>query len=490
MHENEPQTPLPSSNRLIADEDEPMQMELTSSHQMRKFSVNDVHGTASPKAANAFLTRAETHTESTPSDGRASIMDGSNPSLYLPANSVPPPTQLPPATFTTGDGQRPHDEMATPDVPKMFSVDPISGLGPNMRNIPPDMITTGVEMEMNMSGNGEMTLEFDPSLFDQSMLSTINWLPNEFFTNTSSEQPQLTGVPLQQPPSAISDSYSTSMPWHPPVINTGQVSPSMAENLTHTPSGHVSLGTDIGSPRRYSHVGSEASPYSESADSSKRSSDYYVDGGGARLPRYRKKQASWSTSAVDAATLPGQSITEDNFCRHGFPSNHEINLDNLSETARSVRPIETSTHHELYRNFLLLCRTDNPFFEMFESDNFPTAESCSWYLACYFDSLHDVYPITHLPTFDPNRCHWLLVLAIVAIGSQTSGIREVDQCRDAFHEMIRRAIYVEVSRLFHRGHGGIDLQGPSTERKNPLRPSLTRIYASNAIQLHRAPSYW
>ncbi|KAJ5315452.1 hypothetical protein N7476_005759 [Penicillium atrosanguineum] len=333
--------------------------------------------------------------------------------------------------------------MSTPDMPKILSVDPTSVLGPNMRSLQPDMINGGVDMEMDMSGNGEMNLEFDPSLFDQSMLSTINWLPNEFFTNASHEPPQLPGVPSQQAQPKISDSYATRMSWHPPVIHTGQVSPSMAENLSHTPSGHISLGTDMGSSRRYSHVGSEASPHPESVDSTKRSSDYYVDGGGARLPRYRKKQASWTTSAVDAAILSGQSVTENSMRRHGFPCIHEINLDNISEAARSVRTIDTNTHHELYRNFLLLCRTDNPFFGMFESDSFPTAEDCSRYLACYFDSMHDVYPIMHLPTFDPNRCHWLLVLAIVAIGSHTSGIQEVDQCRDAFHEMIRRAIYVE-----------------------------------------------
>lgn len=465
IHEHELQTPLSSSNQINGDEEESMQIEHTSSHQMGVMSGNELHGIASPKGRNVFPTRAETHTESTPSDGRASIMEGSNPSLYLPSHSVPP-APLPLGTYS-GDSQHSHNELATPDMPKMFSVDPTSGLGPNMRNLQPDMIGAGVDMEMDMSGNGEINLEFDPSLFDQSMLSTINWLPNELFTVASHEPPQLSGVPSQQPQPTIPDSYATRMPWHPPVINTGQVSPSLAENLSHTPSGHVSLGTDMGSPRRYSHVGSEASPHSESVDSAKRSSDYYVDGGGARLPRYRKKQASWSASAVDAATLSGQPVTADNMRRHEFPGKNEINLDNLSEAARSVRMIDSNTHHELYRNFLRLCRTDNPFFEMFESDNFPTAEDCSRYLACYFDVLHDVYPIIHLPTFDPNRCHWLLVLAIVAIGSHNSGIQEVDQCRDAFHEMIRRAIYVEVCVSRPMEHGSIFLH-LSLNRKKKL----------------------
>jgi len=402
---------------------------------------DDIHGVTSPKASvNAFSTQVGTHAESAPSEGRAS-------SLYFPSSNQLPSTRLSLAMYPNEDGQHPHNEMTTSNVPKMFSVDPTSNFGPNMRNLQPGMTTSGVDIEMDMDGNEDMTLDFDPSLFDQSMLSTINWLPNEFFTSDSNEQIQTPGVPSQQPQPVASDSHATRMTWHSPVINSEQASPSMAESISYTPSRHISLGTDMGSPRRYSHVSSEASPHSGSVDSTKQSSDYYVDGGGARLPKYRKKQSPWSTSTVAAVAVSEQSISENTSRRHGFPNTHGINTDNISEVARSVPLIETSTHHELYRNFLLLCRTDNPFFEMFESDNFPSAQDCTGYLACYFDSFHDVYPIMHLPTFEPNRCHWLLVLAIVAIGCQTLVTHEAVRYRDAFHEMIRRAIYVEVSIL-------------------------------------------
>ncbi|KAJ5677993.1 uncharacterized protein N7477_003626 [Penicillium maclennaniae] len=435
MHENGVQTPVSSSNQANGDDEEPILIEHSPSKQMGRVSKNETNGISSPKGRHECSSRAETLTESTSSNGRASIMGASNFSLYLASHSVPP-ERLPLETYS-GEIQQSHNEMTTSHMPKMFSVDPTPGLGPNMRNLQPDMMGAEVDMEMDMSGSGEINLEFDPSLFDQSMLSTINWLPNEFFTNASHESPQLSGVPF-----AATSTYSFRFMCNPHAMASA-LSPSMAENLPHTPSERISLGTDMRSPRQYSHVGSEVSPHSESVDSAKRSSDYYVDGGGARLPRYRKKQASWSAPAADAAGLAGRSAARDDIRRHEFPGNHAINLDRISEAARSVRPIDTNTHHELYRNFLRLCRTDNPFFEMFETDNFPTEEECSHYLACYFDVLHDVYPIVHLPTFDPNRCHWLLVLAIVAIGSHTSDTQEKDQCRDAFHEMIRRAIYTE-----------------------------------------------
>ncbi|KAJ5140018.1 hypothetical protein N7448_003426 [Penicillium atrosanguineum] len=141
IHEHEPQTPLSSSNQANGDEEERMQTEHTSSHQMGKFSLTGIHEIASPKEGTAFSTRGETHTESTSSDGRASIVGAPNPSLYLPSHSVPP-ARLSLGTYS-GDSQHSHNEMSTPDMPKIFSVDPTSVLGPNMRSLQPDMINGG-----------------------------------------------------------------------------------------------------------------------------------------------------------------------------------------------------------------------------------------------------------------------------------------------------------------------------------------------------------
>ncbi|KAJ5098472.1 hypothetical protein N7532_005473 [Penicillium argentinense] len=308
-----------------------------------------------------------------------------------------------------------------------------------------------MEMDMNLAGNPEMGLSFDPSFFDSSILSTINWLPNELFT--PSDQRQTPSIVSQQySQTATADGYTSRMAWQPPVISTRQMSPPLYESTSQTSSGHISLATDMGSPRNHSHVASELSPNAESVDSAKRSTDYYVDGGGARLPKYRKKQAPWSSSLAEATSIENSKplfVTQQSF---GFPGVQDILMD-ISDV---LTPIEAATYDKIHDNFLLLCCNNNPFFENFDSENFPGLDECTRYIACFFDSFQTVYPMLHFPTFNPNKCHWLLTLAVVAIGCHFSNSREMDRCAVAFHEMIRRAFCVE-RKKFKSSQYSLDL---------------------------------
>lgn len=422
------------------------------SHQLGQFSINGMNNTpTSPKASiHPFQSPADPRTEKKSSDGRGSVAGPSNPQLYTPsANPAADPPTLQPSVYPNGEYNPGYGELPNSG---MLPVGTTANLVHEMRDVEAGMAGPGVDMDIDMTGNPEMALGFDPSMFDPSMLSTINWLPNEFFAGPSSDHSQSSRAPQPFPPGALADNYAARLTWQPSVINADNISPSVPENNTHTPSGPLSLGTDMESPRRYSHVGSEASPHAESVDSGKRSADFYVDGGGARLPRYRKKQAPWSTSSTDLPAATGQAISGNNARRFGFPGVQEVYMDNIPEEVQhSIRPLEAATYDELYRNFLLLCRNDNPFFEMFETENFPRLEECTRYLACYFDSFQAVYPIFHVSTFDVNQCHWILALAILAIGCHSSSIHDADQCTAAFHEMLRRAIHVEASLFFSIG---------------------------------------
>lgn len=416
------------------------------SHQLGQFSINGMNNTpTSPKASiHPFPSPADPRPEKKSSDGRGSVPGPSNPQLYTPsANPATDAPPLPPSVYPNGEYNPGYGELPNSG---MLPVGTTANLVHEMRDVETGMAGSGVDMDIDMTGNPEMALGFDPSIFDPSMLSTINWLPNEFFAGPSSDQSQSSRAPQHFPQGALPDNYAARFTWQPSVINPDNISPSVPENNTHTPSGPLSLGTDMGSPRRYSHVGSESSPHAESVDSAKRSADFYVDGGGARLPRYRKKQTPWSTSSTDLPATTGQGFSENNTRRFGFPGVQEVYMENIpEEVLHSIRPLEAATYDELYRNFLLLCRNDNPFFEMFETENFPRPEECARYLACYFDSFQAVYPIFHVSTFDVNQCHWILSLAILAIGCHSSSVHDADQCTAAFHEMLRRAIHVEVT---------------------------------------------
>lgn len=206
---------------------------------------------------------------------------------------------------------------------------------------------------------------------------------------------------------------------------------------------------NIESPNQYSHALSETSPHTESVDSAKRSADYYVDGAGSRLPKYRKKHTPWSSSSVEPVDVGRQLLLEDSENRFDFPIISELQTDQTSEDViRLGQSIKLSTYDEIYRHFISLCRHENPFFEIFQSERFPTAEECSCFIAFFFDSFQAVYPVLHLPTFDPNTCHWLLTMSIVAVGCHAAHMPEMEQCTAALHELIRRGIYVEVQPFF------------------------------------------
>ncbi|KAJ5160007.1 uncharacterized protein N7482_007011 [Penicillium canariense] len=456
IQEIEPQSPRNSSPHPSAINVVPALMDHAASHQLGQFSMEGINDSQlSPKTSIRQLPNStDSHLGNTPSDRRGSIATPSNSQLYLPsANPVVNAARPPPGVYPDGDCSPRYGEITNPG---MLPVDATGNLGPGMRELQAGMAGPAVDLDIDMTGNPEMTLDFDPSLFDQSMLSTINWLPNEFFAGPANHEAPSSRLPLQVSQTIILDNYAARIPWQPPVIHADNISSSIPENNSHTPSGHHSLRTDMGSPRRYSHVGSESSPHSESVDSGNRSADYYVDGGGARLPRYRKKQAPWSSS-TDAAAVTEQALFENGARKFGFPNVQEIPMENISEKVlQFARPIEVTTYNEIYRNFLLLCRTDNPFFETFESENFPTTEESSRYLAYYFDSFQAVYPIFHILTFDPNQCHWILTLALLAVGCHSSSIHEADECTTAFHEMLRRAIYVEKEK-HHAGSVSLDL---------------------------------
>ncbi|CAI7567622.1 unnamed protein product [Penicillium manginii] len=439
--DNELQTAETLSPKPYTNHTDPALMEGTMTFQLTQLPVNDMND-----SQRAPITSDQDHPTNTPSqptdsDGRDSVAGTSNAQLYAPSsNKVSDTPQIPPSVYQKDGCPHPYNGLVNTIVPSLTS------MSSDLRQTQPGLPDSGAEMEIDMSGNSEMAMEFDPSFFDQSMLSTINWLPNELFTTR--DQSQRPGAPSQycQPP--ISNSYAARTTWQPPVIDTRQISPSLPGNAPQISSENMSLGPGLENHRRQSNVTSEASVNVDSVDSANLSGQYYVDGTGARLPKYRKKQTSWSISSIEAQN-PGHSLpdSEGTPRKFGFPILCEIRVENISQDIlRSLRPIDPFIYDKIYGEFLLLCRNDNPFFEMFESTHFPTADECNRYIAFYFESFQTVYPMLHLPTFDPNQCHWLLTLAIVATGCHCSGTPETDQCATAFHELIRRAFLAEKNK--------------------------------------------
>lgn len=393
-----------------------------------QFSIHTATGAASSSKASCNVSSTSGGDQLKPIPQNAlTIADGSSPRLYLP-NEIegPSSTQL---QLDVYPGDRVQTYDTKPGASEVFQMSS----------------SNNIDSEIIMSENHEMSLEFDHTLFDPSMLSTINWLPSELLSGASYGQaPRSTSVSSQNNQSLGPGAYFSQPAWQLPVISAGQIGSLHAGPVFQAPTAHFSPPNHKESPYQSSRAISEPSPHAESVD-------YCVDGAGSRLLKYRTKHTPWTHSSAESVDVGRLLLIEDGEPRFGFPSISGVRTDEVSEdVTRLARRIEVPTYDEIYRQFITLCCTENPFFGMFESRRFPTVDEFNRFLIFFFDSFQVVYPILHLPTFDPNTCHWLLTLSIVALGCHSSHISEMEQCTTAFHELIRRGIHVEVGDFFSR----------------------------------------
>lgn len=426
---------------MQSDNLKPMHQGLNSAFSQTQFPI---HLQNEPASLNASSTPGSDITKRIPQNVHT-VADASNHRFYLPNEVQGPSKTVPPGVYPRGINQA---YNSSSDNPKGFPVDSTNNLDPEMRDIQPGMTNPAGDIEMTMANNPGVPLEFDPAFFDQSMLSTINWLPSELLSGAPHYHPQSTGISSQFSQSLSPSTYFSRATWQPPV-NPGQTSSLQPERVSQTPSVHVPLGNNMRSPNQYSYGISEPSPHTESVGSAKGSADYYVDGAPSRLPKYGKTHAPWPSESVEPVDTGRQLLIEDGDHRFNFPIISELRTDQIPEDiTRFAQRIETSTYDEIYRHFVQLCCNETPFFEVFESERFPTVDECNQFIFFFFDSFQAVYPILNLHRFDPNTSHWLLTLSIVALGCHVSHISKMEQCTTAFHELIRRGIYLEVRKAF------------------------------------------
>jgi hypothetical protein len=416
------------------DNPKPMHQGLNAASSQDRFSIH---------SQNVSSTSGSDHTNRIPQN--AHISDASNPGVYLP-NEMQGPSE--PLEVYPGDINQTYNNSSS-NIPRVFPVDSSNNLDSKMRDIQPGMTNGASDIGMTMANNPEVPLDFDPTFFDQSMLSTINWLPGELLSSAPNGPAESAGISSQYNQSLSPNIYFSQTAWQPPVVSTGKMSPLQKEQVSQTPSVHVYLGNNVGSPNQHSHGISEPSPHSESVSSTKGPAEYYVDGAPSRAPKHEKKHTPWSSSSVEPANIGKQLLMEDGEHRFDFPIISELRTEKISEDiVRLAQRIETSTYDEIYRHFVQMCCNETPIFKVFESDRFPTMDKCNQFILFFFDSFQAVYPILPLSQFDPNTSHWLLTLSVITLGCHVSHISEMEQCTTALHELIRRGIYLEVRQVF------------------------------------------
>ncbi|KAJ5340759.1 hypothetical protein N7541_009883 [Penicillium brevicompactum] len=411
-----------------------------STHQPQ-FSEDKHNDSASPKPLLGVFSSKPDQMKSNSSNTHSAMGEASAPHIY-PPNAMQESSAVRQLNIYNGGDNKRYD-YSNPDVTRPIHAS--SSLDSGAGGLQPETCHSAVDIEMTME-NDAVSLDFDPSLFGQSVTSTINWLPAELLPVASVDQTQPSHISSRHNQALGPEPYFSQMAWQPPIAISGQSDLAHREpasqRLVYIPVG------SMGSPGQYSHSIGEASPQTVSVESTKSSADQ-LDGAGNGLPKHNKRHQPWPGSPGKPAGIGRHMLLEENEHRFEFPAIAKPRTDqNPDYLNRLVPGIEPSTYDEIHRQFIRLCQHDNPFYRAFEADRFPTADELTWFIACFFSSFQAVYPILHLPTFNPNTCHWLLTTSVAALGCHVAQIAEMEQCTIAFHEFLRRGIHVEKDKNY------------------------------------------
>ncbi|PLB47304.1 C2H2 type zinc finger domain protein [Aspergillus steynii IBT 23096] len=323
--------------------------------------------------------------------------------------------------------------------------------GTHMSSFQPGGTSSTPHVDISTGGTGSQApLGLASSFLDQSMFSTINWLPNDLLLDAANERPVASRLSSHSFQSAVLDSPWGRTPWLPPVINMGN-SPTLPENVSQSPAGNVPLGSDMPGPEKFrqdvSHSSSlsasiSSTPSNLESNATKRSADHYIDSDGARLPKYRRRQNSWHEQSAELADIISRLRHTDDAMEFSFPAIEQTEIIPPGEHVANFQ-IDASTYDTIHKSFTELCCSENILYPKFGSQGFPASNALSSFIHLYFNSFHPVYPILHPATFDPNKCHWLVILAVSAIGCHIADFTGQGESSAAFHEFLRRAINVE-----------------------------------------------
>jgi hypothetical protein len=264
----------------------------------------------------------------------------------------------------------------------------------------------------------------------QNNFSSINWLPDNW-----------------TPDFEMEDGNNLELIHQSQYPGPGQITQTNATKYSH-----VRLNSGLSMPTTQDQIGRQRqvslsesqvvdaqkipSPGSQSTHSA---GQYYVDGEGARLPRVRKSPYQVSDSFIPMSPYEGQEL------REGFMfSIRDESQDNL--TASNAEEIPQSIYNEIVRVFNLTC-ISSTHYAPFQSGTFPSSRVLSHYVRLYIQNFQPILPFIHPATFDLLSSHWLLVLAVAAIGNHFIESEEMELHTVAMHEFTRRAIQTVVSQL-------------------------------------------
>lgn len=279
-----------------------------------------------------------------------------------------------------------------------------------------------VNVNMDLSRRAEVA---EPNFWSQNGLSSINWLPEDwipdfdFGTGGLSPQNNDSNAMQMQTTQALS------------MMGVPEVGSAASKLNGKTPPVNSEHG--IASP--------------ESSETTQSAGYYYVDGDGARLPRVRKApQRSPHQSSDPYTPLTGVDGQEDSLTQLEFPGTDYRAKDSAAISLAGNKQIPIEVYSEILHVFGQTC-VKSTYFSPYNSGDFPSLESLGLFVRLYMEHFQPILPFIHPATFNLSSSHWLLTLAMAAIGSHYVDTEHVEVLVVSMHEFLRRAIHMMVSSL-------------------------------------------
>lgn len=130
-----------------------------------------------------------------------------------------------------------------------------------------------------------------------------------------------------------------------------------------------------------------------------------------------------------------------------FADTSRIDVDDIllhaDDRAASSPYLTSETYEALQFRFSELCLTRHRAFSMYSSSKFPSHASFDMFVHLYFENFDTIIPIMHSQVTNINN-HWLLALAVCAVGCQYVEADEFSDCVVPLHELLRRGIAIEL----------------------------------------------
>ena len=281
---------------------------------------------------------------------------------------------------------------------------------------------------------------FNLDYWSPNILSTINWLSDDVPMGYQDDLIlPFSSLPLQDRatlPPRNSSSFT----------NTTHVPSSSQANHLQTAShlsgqSHVRHRVQEGSPTSYEIASRPGSSHAETPRSGE--GEYYVDGDEARLPKVkRRKLGTKDPSRLPPIPDPRATL------RFPFVKISDLGRGSSSLTSPLGRhKINDEVYNEMSECFVQVCVHHSAIFDPFETSDFPDKATFEVLLTLYFEMFHQTLPLLHPSLLQYGKLHWVLYVAIAAIGSHFLEIEEAKMFSTAIHEYLRRAILRLVSIL-------------------------------------------